>query len=334
MFKKTKIVSIILIVALFMTMLFTGCSSQDTSTNTDKDSEKSSSWPEKIIEVIVPYGAGGDTDFNARTYTKYLEDVLGVTVVVSNMTGSSGSIATREVKGSEPNGYRVLLANSALHVNEVSGITDFSWDEAFEIVAIGAKHSGDLLFVQGDAPYETLEDLIKDSQKRPGEITFGGDIGGTTHVIGGMLNKAGAEVTIVDQGGASGRLTGLKGGHVDIIPNPYGTMKDYVDLGDVKPLALLNDERNPHFSDIPTAIEQGHDVNMPKVYFFAMPKGTPQEIVDKLADALEEVSKMSEYQQDIEKAYYQQPFFLRGEEAARYMDEQRNMFMQFKDILR
>ncbi|MCG8482939.1 MAG: tripartite tricarboxylate transporter substrate binding protein [Clostridia bacterium] len=332
MFKKTKVITVITIMTLCVVLLFTGCNSQDADTNTN--GEESAGWPEKTIEIVVPYGAGGDTDFNGRAYAKRLEDILGVPVVVSNMTGSSGSIATRHIKSSDPNGYSILFANSAVHVNEVAGITDFSWDEAFEIAAIGAKHSGDLIFVQGDTPYETLKDFIDDSASRAGELTFGADVGGTTHVIGGMVNKAGADLTIVDQGGASDRLVGLKGGHVDAIPNPYGTMKDYIDLGDVKALALLNDERNPHFSDIPTALEQGYDIYMPKVYFFAMPKGTPQEIVDKFADAVEEISNLSDYRQEIEKAYYQQPFYLKGEEAANYMDDQRNMFMEYKDILK
>ena len=276
-------------------------------------------WPTRPIQLIVPFAAGGDTDFNARVYSQYMTDELGVSLPVINATGAGGSIGARQVKNAKPDGYTVLFFHSAMFVNEASGLIDFSFRD-FEFGAIVAREAGNLIVVKADAKWQTLEDLVKDSQANPDKINITGNIGATTYLIAKLLNKAGAELNIIDMGGSSERLRAIMGGHIEVSQNPLGQIKAYVEQGDIRPLAALTDERMPQFPDVPTTKEAGYDATFQYDYFFLFPKGTPREIVDRFVDAAERVSKNPAYIKDIADKYYQQPFFLRGEEGLKRME--------------
>ena len=140
--------------------------SPDTPADDASSEDGGTDWPTKSINMIVPMGAGGDTDFNARTYAKYLEDVLGETVVVTNITGNGGALGSEEVKNASPDGYTCLFYHTCLNINQATGIADYG-SEAFETVAVVGKSSGEAVVVRADAPYDTMEELIAYSQANP-----------------------------------------------------------------------------------------------------------------------------------------------------------------------
>ena len=93
-----------------MCTLLAGCNGgADTTDDSSSTEEGGTDWPTKSINMIVPMGAGGDTDFNARTYAMYLEGVLGETVAVTNITGNGGALGSEEVKNASPDGYTLSL---------------------------------------------------------------------------------------------------------------------------------------------------------------------------------------------------------------------------------
>lgn len=276
-------------------------------------------WPERPIEIVIPYGAGGDTDFNARAYVEGLSKELGVNVAASNVTGSGGSIASRQVKDADPDGYSVLFFHSAINVNEVIGVTDFGIQD-FKLAAIVAKSPGEVIAVRADSGFKTLEDMFNYSKEHPGELKIGMDTGTMVHVQSLMLEKAGFDVSLVDVGGASDRVAALAGGHIDCIINAYGTIKDYLENGEFVALAQTNSERSAGYPDIPTAAEQGYDLTLEKHYFFAFPKDTPQEIVDKFAAACEKVNADPAYADSIMESFRQEPFFASADEGMKYME--------------
>ena len=291
-------------------------------------------WPKKAIQVVVPFKPGGDTDFNARVYAKYLEKELGQSLVIVNVDGNGGSLGSRKVKDSSADGYTVLFYHAAMLINEASGIVEYGTD-AFEMGCIAGMNPGDIFTVTKNSKYQTLKDLVEDSQKNPGAVRFAGNTGATTFLEGLLLNAAGAKINIVDAGGASDRIAALRGGHLDVIPNPYGTVKPYLTNGDFRALAVVTEERNPKFPQIPTAKEQGYDVVMPIPYFYLFPKGTPKAIIDKFVKAVEKVAKENkEYAADIAKAYDQTPFFLPADEAAKFLANEREMVQKHKEKMR
>lgn len=324
-----------LMMAIVMLTMLASCGGKDAPTTTpDSDSSKTNpqeqvtekediKWPEKAVEFVVFMGAGGDTDFNARAYTQYLPDVLGKEFIVTNIAGSGGALGSEEVKNSDPDGYRFLFGHTCFTLNKVTGITDYHL-ESFEPVCCAGVSAGEVFCVRADAPFDTLPELVEYSKAHPGELNYAANTGATSH-WGGVVLQAeyGADINIVNTSSSSERVANLLGGQVDVILNPVGTVQDYVATGDFKYLATTSPDRLPFLPDVPTCKEQGMDALVYNLtYYVLAPKGTPAEICDKLADAMERVSQMPEYAEYIKEGYNQTVFFLGREEAAKYIAEE------------
>ena len=107
-------------------------------------SASSVQWPRKPVQIIVPYGAGGDTDFNARVLAERLNKVLGGNFVVVNMAGTGGATGARYVKDAANDGYTVLFHHTGFLVSKLSGVSDFGLD-AYEFVCIAGRSAGNII---------------------------------------------------------------------------------------------------------------------------------------------------------------------------------------------
>ncbi|SDK99091.1 tripartite tricarboxylate transporter substrate binding protein [Natronincola ferrireducens] len=304
---------VLMLVCILMTVAFTGCA-QETGTSEGQETSDYSKWPQKTIQIIAPYNPGGDTDFNARAYAQFLTEELGQPVVVSNVNGSGGVVGSRTVKEANPDGYTVLFMHPALLINELAGTADYGIED-FEYVATSGVVPGETITVHKNSGFKNLEDLIKYSQEHPGKINVSADMATMTHIMALQLQEAGANINIVSAGGASDRVAALLGGHIDVIINSYGTIADYLETGDFVALGQTNLERSKGFPDIAPAKEQGYDVYFEKYYFFAMPKGTPQEIINRFSEAVKNVSENPEYADMIFKSYRQTPLYKPAKEG-------------------
>lgn len=273
--------------------------------------------PKETIVIDVAFAAGGDTDYNARAYADRLSAILGVPVIVNNVTGSNGAIASEEVKNAKADGYTVLFTQTSFVLNGVSGMTDYGI-EAFKLACVAGGSSGWLIISSKDSGIDTLEDLINQSNEKP--LAFGGSTGASGSAIGEMLNQKGANLNVVDYGSATNKVAGVLSGDIAASVIPILTAWPYVESGDFKPLGLTEFERNSCFPDVPTCIEQGVDVALPTYYFFAFPGDTPDEIVETFANACQQINESKEYQDLLLNTYSQIPFFARGEEAYQMLD--------------
>lgn len=333
---KRKIISALL--AMTMVLVLVGCNSkEETSSKTENSAAKESSstsvvteWPQKTVNIICPFGAGGDSDFNARIFAENLTKKLGNTFIVTNVTGNGGATAVEEAYSTQPDGYTILFAQDAIHVSQVIDATDYGLKD-FELSCIIGKNAGNVICVSKDSKYKTLDDLVEAS--KTDNVTLASNVGATTHVMGAMLNKAGANFNLVDMGGSADRIPAVMGGQVDAIPNPIASVAQYLESGQLRALAILEDERNETFPDIPTAKELGYDASFPYYYQFAFPKGTDKEIVEKLADTCEEIADMEEVQTALFENYGQRPFFAKGEDAEKISSEQLKTVESLKDML-
>lgn len=277
-------------------------------------------WPSSAIQVVVPFGAGGDTDFNARVLSKYLEPELGVSLPVINITGAGGTVAARQVRGAKPDGQTVLFFHTTFLTSQALGITDLTLDD-YEVTGIVAQEDGNMIVVSADAPYDTMEDLMKASAADPGGIDLTANTGAMTYLVGSQLNNAGADFNFVDVGGASGRLTAVLGGNVDVSFNPVGQVKPYVDSGELKVLATISNERTTSMPDVPTMTELGYDITFRAEFFYLFPKGTPQEHIDTFSAAVQNVIANSDgYAEEIQSAYSQKPYYLGQQESREHLD--------------
>ena len=270
------------------------------------------SWP-RNIEIVVPAGAGGDTDFNARLFADKLSKKLPPNFVVSNVNGNGGAVGTRRVKDAKKDGGTVLFYHTALLVNKHCGTTNYGLEE-YSFSCIAAENIGNVLTVRSGLGIKTLQELYDYTQAKPNKLKMAAQTGATSYAIAMQMKAAGFNLRVVDAGSAADRLAAIVGGHVDVILSAYGSVKDYIEEGDLTALAMdgENDFVNEADKiDIKAIHNQGYEtIKLPFYYFFAFPKGTDPELVQAFTDAVKDiVENDKEYQEKIYGSYYQRPFF-------------------------
>ena len=277
-------------------------------------------YPTKPIRLVVPLAAGGGSDVFARLLSPGLEKELGVPVVIVNAPGAGTAIGSRQVLNAEPDGYTVLLNHVALHSLHALGKTDFSYED-FDVIA-GTTAVPNMIVARPDVPYDNLADLFAAAREKPEEIKAGVNIGAPNHLSIALAaaRGGGAPFRYVQTGGATQTLTALLGKQVDIGILTTGDAGSFRDTGEIKFLAILDDERSADYPDVPTAAEQGVDVKMVLDYYWYMPKGTPEDRVARFADALEALMADPALQAQLEERFIP-PTFTRGDDATAALSE-------------
>lgn len=334
-----------LLLALFMLVgvfMLAACgSSTDTSSNnggtsggTNSGSNGSGSetvaYPTKPIEVVVPAGAGGDTDANTRTLAKYLEKELGQTLVVSNVTGSGGTVGVDKVIGSAADGYTVLAFHNSMLLNNLYGLSETTIED-FKFAGVGVLDQANTFVVSKDSEFKNLEELIEYAKANPKKVTMATEVGSMTYIQVMEFQKlTGVEFNVVDIGGASDKLTALLGGRVDIFPTSLGYVKDYIASGDFVSLGVITEERLKAAPEVPTFKEQGVDMEIDKVFYWAFPKETPDEVVQTFTAAMEKAVANTEFQEEISQ-YWVEPVYLNSEETVQKLTEIRDLYKEIKE---
>ena len=293
--------------------------------------EGQTSWPERTIQIVCPFGAGGDTDYNARLLASYLSKELNKNVVVVNTTGAGGSIGAQKVADSKADGYTIFFGHSsALMMNFVTGAASYTMDD-FEIACMPGMKPGDMVTVLGGRGFNSYGDLVQYTKDHPGELTIGISPGAGTHAQVLNMKEEGLDATPVEQGSGPERMASLLGGHLDIIISQMGVIKDYVTAGDLVNLGTMVSERNILIPEIPTLVEQGYDVASDCYFVCLFPKGTDEKIIEKFNTLAEKiVTSNAEYQDKLKSMYSQAPFFAGAEESAAILNELDGEFSELK----
>src|SRR5215470_12236370 len=283
-------------------------------------------WPARNITMIVPFPPGGQADLAARPVAAALEKILGRAVVVENRQGAGGSIGNAAAARAEPDGHTLLMAlSSVVFLPEADRLFDrkpaYELDQLVPVARVLADPG--VLPVRNTSPYKTLQDLIDDARKRPGQITFSSSGNyGAAHVPYEMFQQAaGIKLQHVPYRGGGPALAAFIGGQVDITGQAPGPVKPHVDDGRVRLLASWGGKRTPELADVPTMIELG----FPGVEYYIwaglfVPKGTPAPIITRLRDAMRLIMQDRQVTSVFEKAgsppaYLDQPEFVRFVEA-------------------
>lgn len=330
--KKTFKGIMVFITTILVAALFAGCS-QSTSNEGDasnKDSKGGSNYPSQPITVVVPAGAGGDTDANARLLGKYLEKELGQPVVISNVTGAGGTVGANEVLDADPDGYTALFFHNSLLLNRIMGLTEDSYD-SFKLAGISVLDQGNTFMVSADSKFKDLKGMIDYARDNPGEVSIATEVGGFTHLqLLALQEDQGIELNIVDVGGAAEKVTALLGGHVDIVPTSYGLVKNYVESGDMRSLGIMASERVDLIPDVPTFVEQGVNSEFEKFFFFGFNPDTPDEIVEAFSKAVENVVNDEEYVKEAEK-FIVTPTYMNPDKSFEYMKQTEEKYIEINE---
>lgn len=292
-------------------------------------------WPTKTVEVIVTASAGGDTDFNARTFAKYFEKITGETMIITNMPGGGGSVATSQVKNGKADGNTILFSHTGqLIVNEVAGLIDYNMD-AFDIATIPAVDKGGVLVASKQSGIKTIEEFVTKAKAAPGTVIYGTELGGYSHLQGLIMQDiADIEMKIVDVGSSAEKITNLLGGRVDVAAIAYGNAKDYAATGDMVILAQFNEEKNELLGDIPTFKDGGIDFFMEKPYIISFPKGTDPKIIEKMNAVSAQIALDPDYAKDLDTGFKQPVDRMDTKEAIDHLHKVREDFFKYQSLLK
>ena len=252
-------------------------------------------YPEKPVEVIVGYSAGGGTDVMARTVAQFLEKELNGSVVVKNMPGAGGQIGFTEVAKAAPDGYTLGTFNLPAAL-ALTHDRDADYDVNSYTYLANFVEDPNTITVSASSPFQTLGELLDAAKADPGAITLGlSSLGGNDHFGANMIAAAaGAEFTLVPFKGASNARTAIMGGHVAGGTMTLGQTTNFPD--ELRVLAVLAGERSPFRPDVPTAKELGFDVQMSSLRGIVAPAGMDEAMADQLRAALTAVNENPEFQ--------------------------------------
>lgn len=253
-------------------------------------------YPEKPIEVIVGYSAGGGTDVMARTTMPFVEKYLGegTSIVVKNMPGASGQIGITEVAGSDADGYTLGTFNlpgmMARTLDREAGYDRDSFTYLANVV-----NDPNVIVTSKDSGIETVDDLIAAAKENPLAITVGmSSLGGDDHFLLIKLQKqTETDFTIVPFKGSAPARTAVMGGHVAV--GIFNVSEIAKFQGELNVLGIAQAERSDFAPEVATFREQGLDLINGSMRGVVAPAGLPEDVAAKLRDAFEKAAQDPEF---------------------------------------
>jgi tripartite-type tricarboxylate transporter receptor subunit TctC len=251
---------------------------------------KAQDYPSRSITVIVPFPPGGASDVVARIVTDQMSRLLKQSIIIENVGGAGGALGSARAAAAAPDGYTLLAAAMGSHVAAPVLTPNVKYDPATSFVPIGiTAHSPAVVIARKDFPAQDLKEFVATLQQKGDAMKQAhGGIGASSHMSCLLFTKAiGATPTLVAYRGSAPALNDLVGGHVDFLCEQSVAVVESVLGGSVKAYAVSGAERLASLPNVPTAKEMGVAFEMSIWAGLFAPKGTPAEIVAKLADALD-----------------------------------------------
>ena len=255
-------------------------------------SANAASFPQKPITLIVPFAPGGGTDSIARDLSKTLSEKLGQSVVVDNRGGGGGSIGASMGSKAAPDGYTLLFVTSTFVTHAATDESaGYNIEKDYAPVAMIGR--GPLLVVSNKSvPVKTLSELIQFSNQTRDINYCSAGLGSINHLSGELFKqKTGANLTHIPYKGSGPATIDLLAGRVQVFFATIPTILPYVETDRVNVLAITSEKRSPLFPNVPTAAEAGvPGFNLSTWWGIVAPAGTPQAIVKKLNESINDAA--------------------------------------------
>ncbi len=295
-----KVLAILLTVIMTAGMI-AGCgggSGAAESKAEESQAAETSGYPEKDIQIIVPYAPGGGSDNLVRGMIQYL-DLDGKTAIPINVEGASGYIGALQAYNTAADGYTILTHNEMDVISYVvSGQAEVDLVSELEYVC-DVVTDYNLLCTNPDSGWKTAQEAIDYINANPGKVTVGctGSNNVNYATTSELLKAMGIfdKVTIVPYDGGAASETALQGNHIQLEVNSLADTNAYIAAGTNVPLAICNAERIDKFPDLPCTVELGWNVTYTKPRGFFAPKGTSQEALAYLSSKIKDVCAKDEF---------------------------------------
>lgn len=322
MFTNRRLQKGIIIVALLGILSFAlaGCGGKE------EPKKEEIKYPTKPISAICPWSAGGSSDVAFRGYLNYLKKELGQEINVTNITGGNGSIGWSAAAKADPDGYNMVLLTFDILTVEAQKLAPVTYRD-FDIINMFTNHPS-VLIVHGDSPWKTLDEFLEAAKKAKQEgkqlqVGVAGE-NGLWHQAGVVMEEAtGTEgaYKYIPFKGSSDQLAAMLGKHLDAMITSTTASKSHLEAGTLRMLAVMGNERLEDFPDVPTFKDLGYNVVYESWRVLAVPKGTPEPILQILREAGKKAFENPEFQKwakesDIGALYRDH------EQTVKFMEEQ------------
>jgi len=243
-------------------------------------------WPDKTIRLVVPAGPGGPTDVLARIIADRLTAALPQPVIIDNRGGAGGAIGARVVAAAPPDGYTLMLGNTATLANIPAVSKSAGYDPLRSFTPVAKlTDSFQILVVTPSFPVKSVAELIAYAKAHPGKLNDAAvGAGNLTHLSGELLKvRAGIDFATVQYKSGAEAMTAVMGAQVDFAIDNVTVVRPLLQDDRLRALAVTSRARQPDFPDLPTMIEAGvPDYVVTSFFGVVAPAGTPAPIVDRL----------------------------------------------------
>ncbi len=262
-------------------------------------------YPSRPLKIIVPYTAGGSSDFTARTLAEKLGPLLGGQVLTENKPGGNTLIATEFVVKSPPDGYTLLLVGLTTYGAQPHLYKKLPYDVLKDLVPINnAIISPLVLSVHPSVPAKNVQELVAYAKANPGKVNFGSaGVGNTLHLATELFKlRTGVVIVDVPYKGASQAVVDLLAGNIQMMFDLVQTPLQHINAGKLRALGTTWEKRAGALPNVPTFIEQGIDYNFGAMIGIMGPAGMPKDIVNRLHAEIAKIMAMA----DVREAFAKQ----------------------------
>ncbi|MDN3558839.1 Bug family tripartite tricarboxylate transporter substrate binding protein [Vreelandella neptunia] len=280
-------------------------------------------YPEQDIRLIIPYGPGGATDILFRLISQEAEKNLGESIVPVNMAGAGATLGSRNVKDAEPDGYTLLGSHDTIALSKLAGTVDYSFD-AFEPIAL-LTQTINIPTAHANHPVQSADEIADYVSENPGQVRFSMIPSSTDHFFWAQFfQEAGidmADVRLVGYPDTGEQVSALMAEEVDFAMFNLPSGGAFFEDGTFRALGIAHPERLDSMPDVATLREQGIAMDHSTSRGIFAPKGTPQEVLDTIADAYGQALENEEVQSRIENEFGSVVRFLAGDDYQTFLDE-------------
>jgi tripartite-type tricarboxylate transporter receptor subunit TctC len=260
-------------------------------------------WPARPVTVIVPFGAGGNTDMMARLASQHLSAKLGQTFVVENRPGAGGALGTGQVAAAAPDGYTLLFSASA-NINLTPQVQKLNFDPLKQLVPITNVGTGtQMIAIKRELPVKTLPEFIAYAKANPGKLNFA--VAGTqniSHLAPVLLfARAGIDLVMIPAKSEPQAVSDLISGQVDLYFGNSSALLPHIDSDKIRLIAVGTAQRIPAAPDIPAVAETMPGFEFASWNGFSAPAAVPQPIVDAIRREVTAFAKSPEISERLSK---------------------------------
>ena len=250
------------------------------------DAAAADPWPTRPVRLVIGLAAGGGTDVTARVVAAALKDRLGQNVVVDNVTGAGGTIASGRVARAAPDGYTFEVKTISAAVINSFVYQNLSYNPVTDFKAVTLVGRAPLVAViPNDLPARNLAEFLALLKANPGKYSYGSSgVGTIPHFAGELFNRlAGVEMVHVPYRGNSPALAGLLASDVALVFDTVGSTRQYIQAGRIRSVGVTTAERTEFMPDAPPIATLVPGFSIDTWFGIYAPAATPKEIVDRMA---------------------------------------------------